>query len=466
VIRVVAQIAPDPGSLEVDVTGANVPAWIRVIGGTGIFLSVMPYIGVSSLPSDIQPLSLIVACAGVGLLVLSVPSRIRHVPWLVVPLCVMALLATISLVFRIVAQDIEYMWLVRSYYGYIAAPVIFTFFVHYLRMLESKDIARALDVALGVVFAGYILNALGLTWIIQAVVNRAIFVGFDHGRGFTSFFAEQSFISIQMAFLLFCYLLVGRLTKPRLVAVVIAASLSAAGQMFVTLGEVLLAYVLMIGVVALVGRGIRVRWLTRLGLAAIVIALFLMYQDVVAQVANRAGLPTRGITVVSKLIETGPAYIGQDTGVFYRIAGVLQAGATLVENPLNFRLAAASDLDFRETIQPTYAWLSLALFDDSTPVYSRRVSSSLGTWIIEFGVVGLLAAVSFIVMLIRRGVRADRTRSQPVLWAILFFVQVLFLAVPLANPSLWLLAGLIWVTATPQSAQVRRPVEELIRRGR
>jgi predicted MFS family arabinose efflux permease len=69
-------------------------------------------------------------------------------------------------------------------------------------------------------------------------------------------------------------------------------------------------------------------------------------------------------------------------------------------------------------------------------------------------------------MLIRRGVRADRTRSRPVLWAILFLVQVLFLAVPLANPSLWLLAALIWVTATPQSAQVRRPVEELIRRGR
>ena len=326
-MQVVAQIASDPGSLEADVTGGGVPAWTRVIGGTGIFLSVMPYIGVSSLPSDVQPLSFIVACAGVGLLVLSVPSRIRHVPWLVVPLCVMALLATISLVFRIVAQDIEYMWLVRSYYGYIAAPVIFTFFVHYLRMLESKDIARALDVALGVVFAGYILNALGLTWIIQAVVNRAIFVGFvGNARGFTSFFAEQSFISIQMAFLFFCYLLVGRLTKPRLVAVVFAAFLSAAGQMFVTIGEVVLAYVLMMGVAALVRRGVRVRGLTHLGLAAIVIAWFIMFHDVVAQEVRRVGLPTRGITAISKIIETGPAYIGQDPGVFYRIAGVLQAG--------------------------------------------------------------------------------------------------------------------------------------------
>ena len=439
--------------LDAEVTEVVVPAWVRVIGGIGIFFSVMPYVGFSVLPSDVQPLAFIVALAGVGLLVLGVPSRIRHVPWLVVPLCMMALLASVSLVLRIAAQDIGYVWLVRSYYGYIGAPVIFTFFVQYLRILGSKDIARALDVALGVVFVGYVLNALGLTWIIQSVVNRAIFVGFvGNVRGFTSFFAEQSFISIQMAFLFFCYLLVGRLTKPRLVALVTAAALSAAGQVFVTLGEIVLAYVLAMGVVALLRRGIRVSWLTHLGFAAIVIAWFLSFHDVVAQDASRAGFPTRGITAVSKIIETGPSYIGQDRGVFYKIAGVLQAGATLVDNPLNFRLAATVDREFRETIRRTYAWASLALFDSTHLSFSRRVSSALGTWIIEFGVVGLLAAVSFIVMLVRRGMRADRRRALPVLWAVLFLVQVLIVMLPLANPSLWLLAALIWVTATPESA--------------
>ena len=85
-------------------------------------------------------------------------------------------------------------------------------------------------------------------------------------------------------------------------------------------------------------------------------------------------------------------------------------------------------------------------------MHPRRVSSALGTWIVEFGVLGLLAAVSFIVMLVRRCVRADQARLLPVLWAALFLVQILFVLLPLANPSLWLLAALIWVTATPAGA--------------
>ncbi len=438
-------------SLEGDLMAAPIPAWIRGIGCTGIFFAVMPYIGFSVLPSDVQPLAFIISVAGVGLLLLGVPSRVRHVPYLVVPMCLMALLATVSLVLRIAAGDVEYVWLVRSYYGYIGAPIILTFFVHYLRVLRSKDLARVLDVALGVVFAGFVLNALGLTWIIQGVVNRAVFVG-GNVRGFTSFFAEQSYISTQMAFLFFCYLLVGQLTKLRLAALVTAAALSASGQVFVTLGQVVLAYVLMMGVAVIVRRRISVRGLTQLGLAAIGVAWFLSFSDVVAQDMRLAGLPTRGINAVSDIIELGPSYIGQDPGVSYKLSGVLQAWATLVDNPLNFKLAAAVDPEFRETILRTYAWISLAFFDSTDLWFSRRVPSALGTWIVEFGVLGLLAAVSFIVMLVRRGVRADRTRTLPVLWAALFLVQGLFVLLPLANPSLWLLTALICVTATPEGA--------------
>ena len=439
-------------SLDADPVAASVPAWIRVIGWTGVFFAAMPYIGFSVLPSDVQPLAFIISAAGVGLLLLGVPSRIRHVPYLVVPLCVMVLLATVSLVLRTAADDVGYVWLLRSYYGYISAPIILTFFIQYLRILRSKDLARVLDVALGVVFAGFALNALGLSWIIQAVVNRALFLAFANARGFTSFFPEPSYISIQMAFFFFSYLLVGRLTKLRLAALVTAAALSASGQVFVTFGQVVLAYVLMMGVAVLVRRSVSLRSLTRLVFAAIGVAWFLSFSDVVAEDMRLAGLPTRGINAVSDIIDLGPSYIGQDPGVFFKLSGVLQAGATLVDNPLNFRLAATVDPEFRETIRRTYAWFSLAVFDSTSLSYSPRVSSALGTWIVEFGVLGLLAAVSFSVMLVRRGVRADRTRALHVLWAALFLVQVLFVMSPLANPSLWLIAALIWVTATPEGA--------------
>ena len=441
-------------SLEANLRATSAPSWIRVIGWTGIFFAAMPYIGLSVLPSDVQPLAFIISAAGAGLLLLGVPSRVRHIPYLVVPLCVMALLATVSLALRIAAEDVGYVWLLRSYYGYIGAPIILTFFVQYLRILPSEDLARVLDVALGVVFTGFVLNALGLTWVIQAVVNRAVFVGFiGNARGFTSFFAEQNFISSQMAFFFFSYLLVGRLTKLRLAALVTAAALSMAGQLFVTLGQIVLAYALMMGVVVFVRRGLSLRALTHLGLAAVGVAWFLSFHDVVAQDVRRTGLPARGITAVSKIIEAGPSYIGQDPGVFYRLSGALQAGATLVDNPLNFRLAATVDPEFHGTIRRTYTWISLALFDSTSPSFSLRVPSALGTWIVEFGVLGLLAAVSFIVMLVRRCMRANRRQALPALWAALFLVQVLFLALPLANPSLWLLAALIWVTATPEGAR-------------
>ena len=143
-----------------------------------------------ALPSDTQPVAFIVAAIGVGLL--PVGSRLR-VSYLLLPLVVMALLATVSLILRGAFDDIGYIWLIRSYYGYASAPVIVTFFLYYLRVLRQEEIAHAIDVALVVVFVGYLLNALGLTWMIQGVVNRSLFPDGVGLRGMPGFFPEMSF---------------------------------------------------------------------------------------------------------------------------------------------------------------------------------------------------------------------------------------------------------------------------------
>ena len=111
------------------------PAYAKWLAQAGIVFALIPYIGIGALPSDTQPVAFIVAAIGVGLLL--VGSRLR-VSYLLLPLVVMALLATVSLILRGAFDDIGYIWLTRSYYGYVSAPVIVTFFLYYLRVLRQE----------------------------------------------------------------------------------------------------------------------------------------------------------------------------------------------------------------------------------------------------------------------------------------------------------------------------------------
>ena len=84
-------------------------------------------------------------------------------------------------------------------------------------------------------------------------------------------------------------------------------------------------------------------------------------------------------------------------------------------------------------------------------MFQRRPSTALGLWIIEFGVVGLLAALSLVGLLLWRAVRAPKEAQLAVLWASLFLTQVLFIKIQLAKPSLWLLSALTWMSAASLS---------------
>ena len=375
-------------------------------------------------------------------------SRLR-LAYLSLPLLAMALLATVSLVLRAAFDDVGYMWLARSYYGYISAPVIVTFFLYYLRVLRSDEIARAVDVALAVVFVGFLLNALGLTWMIQGVVNRALFPNLAPGaRGMAGFFPEMGYVSEQMAICFFCYLLTGQVTRVRVAAIVAASVISAAGQMFIIFAHVVLAYGLASGLLVFVRKRLSVRAVTRLTLAGVLVTGFVSFHEVIAADLIRAGFPTRGITAISRIVKDGRTYIGQETGMMDKLAGVLQAGATVVDNPGVFKLAAMADPEFPETVTRTYARFLRVLFDSDMLRFHRRPSTALGLWVVEFGVVGLVAALSFVGLLLWRAFRAGRETQLAVLCASLFLIQVLFIKIQLANPSLWLLSALIWMTAS------------------
>ena len=432
----------------------SVPGYAKRLAQAGIFFALMPYLGVAVLPSDTQPVAFVIATVGVGLLLAG--SRLR-LAYLTLPLLVMALLATVSLILRSGFDDVGYIWLARSYYGYASAPVLVTFFLYYLRVLRREEIARVIDVALAVVFIGFLLNALGLSWIIQGLVNRAVFPGYVAGaRGLASFFAEPSNISEQMAMCFFCYVLTGQVTKTRVAAIVAAMVISAAGQMFVIVAHVVLAYGLASGLLVFVRKGLPVSTVTRFTLAGVLVAGFISFNQVIAADLIRVGFPTRGITAISRIIEEGRTYIGRDVGIMNKVAAPLQVPATLRDNPFVFKLAASVDPRFRETIGRTYPRLLRVLFDSDKMLFQTRPSTALGLWVIEFGVLGLLVALSFMGLLLWHALRASWERQLAVLWASLFLIQVLFIKIQLANPSLWLLSALIWTTASEGSGLSRQ----------
>ena len=307
--------------------------------------------------------------------------------------------------------------------------------------------------ALVVVFVGYLLNALDLTWMVQGVVNRALFPNLATGaRGMAGFFPEMSFVSEQMAMCFFCYVLTRQVTRVRVAAIVAASVISAAGQLFVIFAHVVLAYGLASGLLVVVRKGLSVRAVTRLTLASVLVAGFVSFHEVIAADLIRAGFPTRGITAISRIVKDGRTYIGRDEGMMDKLAGTLQAAATLRDNPGAFKLAATADKEIHiETVGRTYARILRLLFDSDLLMFQRRPSTALGLWIIEFGVVGLLAAVSLVGLLLWRAVRAPKEAQLAALWASLFLTQVLFIKIQLANPSLWLLSALTWMSAASLS---------------
>ena len=443
------RLAAGPAGVAAGTVTESVPNHTKWFAQAGIVFALIPYIGVGALPSDTQPVAFIVAAVGVGLLLMG--SRLR-VSYLALPLVVMALLATVSLILQGAFDDTGYIWLARSYYGYISAPVIVTFFLYYFRVLRSEEIARAVDVALVAIFVGFLLNGLGLTWLIQVFVNRSIVPDPSMARGLASLFPEMGFVSEQMAMCFFCYVLIGHVTKTRVVAIVAASVIAAAGQMFIVFAHVVLAYGLASVLLVFLRKGLSVRSVTSLMLAGVLVSGFMSAHQVIAADLIRLGFPSRGITAISGIIKDGRTFIGRDEGMMDKLAGTLQAAATLRDNPAAFKLAATADKELHiATVGQTYARLLRVLFDSDILMFQRRPSTALGLWIIEFGVVGLLAALSVVGLLLWRAARARKAAQCAALWASLFLIQVLFIKIQLANPSLWLLSALIWVRASKSS---------------
>jgi hypothetical protein len=444
---------PLPSVLAESTPRITVTPGIKWLVRLALFTTIMPYVGLGMLPSDTQPFAFLFCGMGVALLLLTAEFRLNATS---IAAWFMAGLGMLSLALQLATGGPGAFKLLRSYFGYVSAPLVLMFFVYYLRFLRSAEIAKVVDAAVWLTFIGFALNLLGLSSIIHVVVSRAVFEGIGD-RGFASFFSEQSTVSIQMAFCFFVYLLSGTLTRKRVAFLVVAALISAAGQVFITGAEVAIAYATAAAGVLLARAWVARAAVRRLSTVFAAILVFVAFSKPITNALIDAGFPGRGLSAIERLVSVGPAYIAHDHVIAIKIASVLHAGATVVDHPTNFRLDATDYSEFRGTISNAYGRIALALFGTRQLIWPQRPYTALGTWIIDFGLLGLAAAIVVLVPLFVSALSAPRELQMPLLWACFFLAQNFFVELPLVNPSLWLVAAMVLAAARGGVHADRRP---------
>jgi hypothetical protein len=79
--------------------------------------------------------------------------------------------------------------------------------------------------------------------------------------------------------------------------------------------------------------------------------------------------------------------------------------------------------------------------------FPDRLYSAFGTWVVDFGVIGVLSMVTVHALILQRIFRGGRRVQIATLLAYVFWSMVTILQVALANPALWALLALLWTRA-------------------
>lgn len=390
---------------------------IKGISGAPIFFILMPYIGISILPSDVQPFALVLS-----ILSLIFYKGVVKVDKISIVLLVMLLISIISFIVNIYNPYQDMMFDSRALFGYATAPIIYLYFYNYLLSNESNSLVKYIDIAVLIVFFGFILNIFGFTQIIQIFVNRAIFDESTAGaRGLTSFFPEQSRIPTQAIFFAFFYLMAGRLNWYRGLALLLMSAFSASGQFFINIS----VFVVSMGIAVLYGavRNGRFRALhltyAIFGFALLTGIVFITRSYHLSLI--EIGLPRRGIEAFYNISGFEFDFISNDMGFLYKISGPLQGISAIIFDPFKIQIGTAYYFEFERGLLAIYTNLIYDLFSSNLVPLPSRSYSIFGAWWTDFRIYGLIITVAFVVLL--RG-RSEVSRSNIFIgiYAVLIFL--------------------------------------------
>jgi hypothetical protein len=319
--------------------------------------------------------------------------------------------------------------------------------LYYIFKIKKLNlIIPVLDLILYLSILGILLNVLGLTSIIQIFVNRAIVEEVYVARGFSSFYPEQSRIPEQMSIIYFIYLIFNSLSKKRLVLLFLLAFLSFAGQFFVQIFLISFSYFLVKFIIVLYRMKIKKY---QLFLSSVLLILIINFNNLIDKIYNVFiffGLPRRGVEAIYEISKYGITYLSQDKGFILKTSGFIAAISSLIVFPFNFELGSFSNESFRNSILDIHYVIQSSIYNNSFPSMEDRSGSPLGTWVIDFGVLGFLISLFFLFNLFFKSFKSFLYQNISIyLWASFFLVFMLLIKLPLANPSIWGLVSIIFI---------------------
>jgi len=377
----------------------------------------MPYVGISVLPSDVQPIALALSIC--SLILFSGKIRFDLISVLLLAILAMAITSFVMSIYDIGGNM---MFDARALFGYLTAPIVYLYFRNYLFSEGPTAVARFVDIAVIVTFFGFLLNIIGLTSVIQIFVNRAIFDDSTVGaRGLTSFFSEQSRIPTQALFFAFFYMIAGCLNWPRAISLLSMSALSASGQFFINI----VVFISSMGAAVFYNsirngqfRGIHLAY-TMAGFLFLT-GIYLTARDHYLYLIE-IGLPRRGIEAFHEIAVFNIGSLSDDLGFLYKVSGPLQGISAIWFEPFKIRIGTAYYFEFERDLFAIYVNLIYHIFESTLVPLPPRSYSIFGAWWSDFRIYGMFATLVFVVALGKRSLAA-KTSVLVGIYAVLIFL--------------------------------------------
>lgn len=391
-----------------------------MIANTALFFILLPYVGIAALPSDIQPFAVLFS---VFYLLIS-RSTFSKNEIMVIMLVILSLI--LAILNTAIFYELSFINIFRYSFGYITPIVIYAYVKN--NNFTHDQIKKTLDYILAILMIGYIVNYMGLTYLIQPFVNRAIYDA-EGVRGFTSFFPEQSIVATQLFFYAFIYYIFNCLNRFRLLIIIFFALLSLSGQTFINL----IAFSLCLGIYYSIVK-FRIKYFFYLT----IFIVFIVNVDLIS-IGNYLNLPMRGLVVITDFYDQGLQFLLIDQGIVYKLSGLIYGVAGIFD--LNL-IPSIYKTHYLEMLNTSYLeFICYELLNLNSVVVPHNPYSIFGSISYDFGLYGLLVLLSLFFYTLSDLYLAGIKTSFII---ILFFMLFLFFVHSfIAQPTFWFIVFLI-----------------------
>lgn len=410
---------------------------MNILHGFTLFLCMMPYIGIGSLPIDIQPFAFISALFGI--IIFGVSNKVISLGGVFYPVFLAFLIALITGLFQIIYGD-DADIITKMLFGYTSSVVFVVYTLNFLKSKHAVEIAtKTLDITLFIIFLGFLINIAGGTPLIQIFVSRAIYVFGDSARGLTSFFPEQSRIAGQFVYMLIIYYSISKLNTTRFILLFIMGLISGSGQFFLNLFLLLSLFSLGHLLSILKKNGITPKIFILLSLTFISAATFVYLILFEGAYLQQIGIPQRGIVALRKILNLDFQALGQDFGFLFKVSGLFQGTSSVIGDPFGLRVASSYYFKEYSNVVTIYEHLLNSIFQASFIPYPIKSYSIFGLWLSDLRIFGLIL-FSWLIIVLAPRIKSKNSEKNNIGIDISFFVMLFFIILARSNnsdPTLW-----------------------------